>query len=68
MKDDRALLDFDNGPFWLPRLHACLADQLAVGAEQYLREAAVEDSWDVRQALARITDLNPLFDATRLKA
>lgn len=68
MTDDRALLDFDKGPFWFLRLHACLADQLPMGAEQYLREAAVEDSWDARQALARITDLKPLFDATRLKA
>ena len=59
---------FDNGPFWLPRLHAWLADQLPEGAEQYLREAAVDNSWDARQALARITDLNPMFDPTRLTA
>ena len=68
MTDDCALLNFDCGQSWLTRLHACLADQLPAGAEQYLSEAAVEDSWDARQPLSRITDLNPLFDATRLKA
>lgn len=68
MTDHRALLDFDYGPFWLPRLHACLADQLPAGIEQYLCEAAVEESWDAPQPLSRITFLNPLFDATRLKA